>query len=854
MTEPSAGGRPPSTPDAAARAATVSGLFGRDMIYLVTWATQLVLTAAMTPLITRLMVPSEFGRVMAATAVMQLLNALLGFGLDTAVQRAYHGEHGEEDAQRLITLSCALAACGGLIIYFTGRWWAPVCGLGSFDAPVQYAVIWGVFAAVTGPPLSLLRSRDQLAWFAVVNFAQSLFAQALAVVLISAVHNTASEYMLGQLIGQVVTVAVAVAVARPRLISHAHRTMLIRSLQFSVMLVPALVAGFLSDTADRLVIHGDLGATALGHYAVARNIGGFAAVMLGLLDFVWLPRLFGIDDPDTQRKVLTTSRDGLYVLAGAFAVAIAAASPVLLRAWAPASYHPSSLLLVTALVAANSVPAAGGMVYGQALILAGRTKAIATIAGSLAVVSLGLNLLLVPSLGISGSAGITVVAATAGLIAERLALGRAAPRQTLRGMLLVLNGVAICIASAAIPSNGIGLAGRMLLAVIAGIVFCARLVTLAWPETQARFDRRLVQLRTLIPVGRIDLMLGDPLHGANPLGSVEASAADFGSGEPVAAGERAQASLPAPSLGLVVLAHHLPEQLAALLAVLRHPRVAVYLHLDLKAEPKPFIDALAAASIDDVTWIKRRRTRWGGVEVVDAEIDGIAHAVADGCGYVMVISGEDFPLRPIDELVAFAEANSQRSFVDASPLPVEAWEFGGRDRVEFYNFRIGRHLIACVPWGEDTSWMEPRRRALNWILRGATLVRPKRHLPDYVVACGGSHWSNLSADAARYLLDFMAAHPDYRRYHEHTMCADEVLIQSVIAGTEFADGHEVINDDLRFVLWAPEDPSHPKRLTAGDLPALLASDALFARKVNGQLDPELLAVLRERVAGPFSAV
>jgi hypothetical protein len=52
-------------------AAQVSGLFGRDMVYLASWAGQVVLAAALTPLATRFMPASQFGRTAAALAVMR---------------------------------------------------------------------------------------------------------------------------------------------------------------------------------------------------------------------------------------------------------------------------------------------------------------------------------------------------------------------------------------------------------------------------------------------------------------------------------------------------------------------------------------------------------------------------------------------------------------------------------------------------------------------------------------------------------------------------------------------------------------------------------------------------------------
>jgi O-antigen/teichoic acid export membrane protein len=440
----------------------------------------------------------EFGLAASSVAVMQLLNAVLALGLGTAVQRAYAGDRGEEDARRLVTLAIVLSLGGGLVAYGTGRWWCPLVGLGPFPVVIRYAVLWSVMSAITGPALSLVRSKDQLGWFVAASFAQSLFAQLLALGLVAMVSGTATEYILGQLIGQVVTVAIVVAVARPKPISVAHRKMLTGSLKFSAVLVPALIAGFLMDASDRLVIQGDLGSAQLGRYAVARNIGGFAIVMLGLLDFVWLPRLFSIKDRAVRRQVLATSRDGLYILTTAFAVAIAAASPLLLAIWSPPSYHPESLRLITALVAATAIPAATGLVYAQAMILDGRTKILAGLTVGGALLNLSLNLLLVPSLGIDGSAGILLAGGVGSVFISHRIVGRSGPQSNPRSMVIAVSGAAVCIGSAAVPGHGIALAFRLLVAFAAATVFATRLITLAWPATGARLAARLPRLQSLL--------------------------------------------------------------------------------------------------------------------------------------------------------------------------------------------------------------------------------------------------------------------------------------------------------------------------------------------------------------------
>jgi O-antigen/teichoic acid export membrane protein len=469
-------------------------MFGRDMIYLVFWALQIVLAAALTPAMTRLMPRTAFGQAAAGIAVMQLLSCLCSFGLYTGVQRAYAGEDGEDHARRLVSLAIGLSLMIGLLAYATGRWWCPLLGLGPFPAAIRYAVLWATMSAISAPTLGLARSRDQLKGFIAASSAQSIFAQALALGLVVVVGATAANYLLGEFLGEAVTVAIGLWLARPMLPGRVHVPMLADVLRFSSALVPAAVAGFVFDASDRIVIHGDLGASALGRYAVARNIGGFAIVLLQLVSFTWMPRLFAMKDRESRRKVLATSRDGLYVLAVTFAIAIAAASPVLLLLWAPASYHPTALLLITALVAASALPYADAVIYQQVLIVDGRTRAVAVGSIGLAILNLGLNLALVPSLGIDGSAAITCFCYGVGAARWRWLAGASGPVTYARPLVIAVVGFAVCIASAAVPPHGLALVFRLLVALAAAIAFFMQLAVLVRPDADHRLREAIVRL------------------------------------------------------------------------------------------------------------------------------------------------------------------------------------------------------------------------------------------------------------------------------------------------------------------------------------------------------------------------
>ena len=486
-------------PESSDRA--LRGLFGRDSLYLILWAIQIVLAALLTPVETRLLGPASFGVVAAAVAVMQLLVQVGSFNLQTAIARAYTRPNGEENARRLVVLAIGMAGTLFILAYATGPAWCDAIGLGRFSTPIRYAVMWAALTAVTNATFGVLRSRDQLGWFATVSMIQSVVAEAVAVALMLLVRRDPAEYLLGQMLCQGLAVVVGLIAARPRLPRIADFPVLGDALRFTAPLVPAAVAAFAFDVSDRLVIHADIGSAATARYAVARNIGGFAIILLSVLQNAWMPRLFALKDATVRRTVMAASRDGIYALVACFALAITLAAPVLLLIWVPGSFRPSGLVLVSGIIAVSAIPAAGGQSSIRVLLLNERSTPVAVAMVLGAAVNLALNVAIVPWLGIYGSALSTLIAYSLMLLLLDIRARKvmALRRPSMHLLMLVAATSAVGLGSTALPWDPWTIVLRFVLALVAGLVFLTQFARMVAPERLTALVARLPLLRFVIP-------------------------------------------------------------------------------------------------------------------------------------------------------------------------------------------------------------------------------------------------------------------------------------------------------------------------------------------------------------------
>lgn len=466
----------------------VARLFGRDSLYMILWAVQLLGAAGLTPVITRMLGSADFGVVASANSIMQVLFVIGGFGLQAAIQRQYEQPHGQHDARRLLMLSIVLAGAVATLAYATSAAWSRPLGLTTDLTAVRLSIVWAGVSAVTGASLALLRSQDRLLAFATVSLMQSVLAEATSLWLIAFRGASGTDFILGQVLAQVLATILALLLAPPIMLRRRNSPMITAALAFSLPLVPAVLGTFVLSAADRLIVQGEMGADAVARYQVAYNIASMPMLLLSLLSSAWMPRFFALTDGPQRAAVLAESRDVLYRLMVPLVSGFAIGAPLILRLWAPASYRPETLSLVTVLVVVTAVPFAAHLATGRALTAQGSTGTIAVATLIAGAANLGLNALLIPLYGLNGSAGATLVSYALLQVLLQLKARRVAPTAApgLGLRLRLAAAVAVALASAAMPATGSALWVRIVVVVL----------TVAW------FVRLLVQGNRRAAAGR----------------------------------------------------------------------------------------------------------------------------------------------------------------------------------------------------------------------------------------------------------------------------------------------------------------------------------------------------------------
>jgi hypothetical protein len=268
----------------------------------------------------------------------------------------------------------------------------------------------------------------------------------------------------------------------------------------------------------------------------------------------------------------------------------------------------------------------------------------------------------------------------------------------------------------------------------------------------------------------------------------------------------------------VISAYKLPSQAARLIHRLVSPKASFVVHVDRKA-PAEVHRTLARAvdGVERLTFLPPHRCHWGGFGHVRVTLKAIDHLLREDVPfeYVVLLTAQDYPLRSAAAIESTLAHAGGASYMSSWPLPHAGWSGrGGLDRFE------RRHVVG------------PRR---------VHLTLGRQAVPEGLVVRGGSPYWCLARPAVEEVADLVRRRPDVVRFFEHVYIPDELFFQTALATSPQAAS--IVDDNLRYVDWT-STPA-PKILTVDDLPRLLASDALFARKFDETVDRAVLDRLDE---------
>ena len=284
-----------------------------------------------------------------------------------------------------------------------------------------------------------------------------------------------------------------------------------------------------------------------------------------------------------------------------------------------------------------------------------------------------------------------------------------------------------------------------------------------------------------------------------------------------------------------IIAHTDPVMLYVMVAMLDHPLNDIYIHIDRRVDITPFLSVKTRWS--KVCFLPQRlAVEWGNTVQIDTELLIFEYACNRGpYTYYHMMSGQDLPLRSQDYIHEFMDKEHPHTeFVtvnDENPDYLQDLDY----KTRYY------HLFVKSLSDTNHSFSHYWHYFLHGLaIKVQKLLGVRRTYPFELKK--SLHFVSITHEFLTYLLskkDFI------KKTFAHTLCCDEVFLQSILWNSPFRD-HLYTRADggvgsMRKVVWV----NHKAHVwNSGDINDLLSFPELFALKFTSG-DPGLLLMIAE---------
>ena len=278
----------------------------------------------------------------------------------------------------------------------------------------------------------------------------------------------------------------------------------------------------------------------------------------------------------------------------------------------------------------------------------------------------------------------------------------------------------------------------------------------------------------------------------------------------------------------LIMAHHNYEQLRTLISLLDDIRNDIYLHIDKKATN--FSPETIKTEHAQLFLVDRISVIWSGHSQIKCEMLLFERAASNHYMYYHVLSGVDLPLKTQDEIHGFFQKHHGKNFISYDKTAMETRNF--IDRTQYY------HFFNNIAVKRNSPAMHILR-ILDRIAVGAQgLIGLKRK--EIVPLYKGANWVSITDEMVQYILTCKEI---IKKQFYFSVCGDEVFLQSIAMQSPYCN--TIVNNSCRAIDWLR---GFPYTYRKDDVPQLLASSNLFARKFDSAVDAEAIRLVAEHLS------
>jgi O-antigen/teichoic acid export membrane protein len=391
--------------------ARILQLAGHGAVYGFGSVASKLIAIALLPIVLRYLTPTSYGIAEVVLVLVLFTSAFVKLGLQNAMMRfSFDAPEHERDevAARVVRTTFALtlgslAVFSAVLLAFDNQIAAFFLQRADRADLVWYAVLglWSsvVYATIT----ATFRIQKRPRAFLCISLGNVVASAVLILYFITDLGMGVRGLLLGNFLGYLAVVPIAAWMQRSWLVPRIDRSLVRPMLRFALPTIPIAVAFQALTLIDRTAITRlGGGLEELGIYGLAARFAAVVLIAVTALQLSWQPFAYSIQDDDEARRSYAIVTSWFAAGMGWIVAGMALLADPVVRVLGPPAYYDAARLVPILALAAG--------IYGAYFLVgigASRVKRTgwhAAVAGGAVLVSLVLNLLLVPQWGAMGAA------------------------------------------------------------------------------------------------------------------------------------------------------------------------------------------------------------------------------------------------------------------------------------------------------------------------------------------------------------------------------------------------------------------------------------------------------------------
>jgi O-antigen/teichoic acid export membrane protein len=391
----------------------IKRLFTHSLIYGIGDVIPKAISFLLIPLYTRYLTTGDYGVISSVFAISSVLGIFCLMGLNGAVTRFFFDYNDFNERRKYLgSISIFLLLSTFIIISLLDIFGRNILNKIIPDIPFNPYLrlsIWTIFFMInTSILLAIYRAQEKSKKYVIFSIVNYITTVGFIIYLVVFLKQGALGYIKGTFFASIFIFIICVLLLFEKISLHFDLSRIINSLRFGLPLVPHLLAWWILNLIDRLMLQHFRGLDEVGIYSIGYTIGMILWFVTEAFNNAWMPFFFSTAKGEKNAKEIFSKVTTYYLMGLLFLglLIITFSKEIVILMTTPEFYE--SYKVVPIITLANIATGIYLMSANQ-IFFVKKTHYMPAISITAAVSNILLNILLIPTYGMIGAAYATMI-------------------------------------------------------------------------------------------------------------------------------------------------------------------------------------------------------------------------------------------------------------------------------------------------------------------------------------------------------------------------------------------------------------------------------------------------------------